>query len=110
MPAVRAADGVMAGTRDAMYAWRAGVTRAVSAPVVEEGRFGVGLSVYLDLGAGSMSASVKGMEKGRKGVIKEVGALHVGVSYESVVSVSEQIAGGLFLGGDDRDVLNDRDM
>lgn len=81
-PVVRAADGVMTHTRDALLAWRAGVTRSVTAPLTDGTSLVQGLSVYLDLGA-----------KAGRAVLKEVAALHVALTYGSAVSVSTQVSG-----------------
>ncbi|KAJ7253712.1 carbohydrate esterase family 9 protein [Mycena haematopus] len=87
--AIKAVDGLLFGTRDALLGYRSGVTSAVTAP---SGGFISGLST-----AFSTVAAHKLVEGA---VIQEIAALHVAVSLSSRVSVSTQIATlrGLLLG------------
>ncbi|KAJ6483842.1 hypothetical protein C8R47DRAFT_1217531 [Mycena vitilis] len=79
---VRAVDGLQFGGRNTLYAYRAGVTTAVVAPM---GRgFLRGLATAFATGAGSA------LEKG--GVVQAETALHVAVNSEMAASVSTQIA------------------
>ncbi|KAK7059701.1 carbohydrate esterase family 9 protein [Favolaschia claudopus] len=78
---IKAADGLMFGTRDALLAYRSGVTSAVTAP---RGGFLSGLSTVF---------STLAPHKLAKGaVIQDVAALHVRVTMNSRVSVSTQLA------------------
>ncbi|KAJ7510409.1 carbohydrate esterase family 9 protein [Mycena galericulata] len=83
---IRAADGLLYGTRDALLAYRAGVTSAVVAPA-SRGAFG-GLGVAFALGAAHK------LERGA--VLQEITAVHMTVkqyfSQFSGPSVSTQIA------------------
>ncbi|KAF8549605.1 composite domain of metallo-dependent hydrolase [Imleria badia] len=79
----RAVDGLMFGTRDALLAYRSGVSTAVTSPI-STGLLG-GLSTYISLGA------KHGLEDGA--VLNEVTAVHVAVLHgEGGPSVSTQIA------------------
>ncbi|KAG5644405.1 hypothetical protein DXG03_008572 [Asterophora parasitica] len=79
---VRAVDGLQFEGRNALLAYRSGVTRAVTAPVA--GGFLAGLSTTIDLGASNA------VERGA--VLQEETALHVSVRMSSGASVSTQIA------------------
>ncbi|KAG5635819.1 hypothetical protein H0H81_010006 [Sphagnurus paluster] len=79
---IRAVDGLQFEGRNALLAYRSGVTRAITAPVSKG--FLSGLSTTIDLGA------VNALEKGA--VLQEETALHVSVSLSLPVSVSTQIA------------------
>ncbi|KDQ28082.1 hypothetical protein PLEOSDRAFT_1077055 [Pleurotus ostreatus PC15] len=80
---VRAVDGLEFGTRDALLAYRAGVTSAVTAPL--------GSGFFSGLGtAFSLSAKHK-LEQGS--IVKEVTGFHIAVRHNSKgPSVSTQIA------------------
>ncbi|KAJ7284617.1 carbohydrate esterase family 9 protein [Mycena rebaudengoi] len=80
---IRAADGLMFGTRDALLAYRAGVTSAITSPTAD----GVisGLGVFFSLGAAHK------LQRGA--IITEATAVHVNVLQSLPgVSVSTQIA------------------
>ncbi|KAF8217750.1 carbohydrate esterase family 9 protein [Mycena galopus ATCC 62051] len=79
---IKAADGLLFATRDALLAYRSGVTSAITAPT--SGGFLAGLSTVF-----STSAAHKLVDGA---VIQEVAALHVKLSLSSVISVSTQIA------------------
>ncbi|KAG5639408.1 hypothetical protein H0H81_002940 [Sphagnurus paluster] len=79
---VRAADGLLFGTRDAYLAYRVGVTSGITAPTHKN--FYSGLGVSFSLGAAHK------LEAGA--VIQEVTAVHVSVRHFSKPSVSTQIA------------------
>ncbi|KAJ7183153.1 carbohydrate esterase family 9 protein [Mycena filopes] len=80
---VRAVDGLLFQTRDALHAYRAGVTSAIVAPT-SYGVFG-GLGVAFSLGAAHK------LERGA--VLQEVTGVHMAVMQSfSVPSVSTQIA------------------
>ncbi|KAJ7454750.1 carbohydrate esterase family 9 protein [Mycena latifolia] len=79
---IRAADGLLFGTRDALLAYRAGVTSAITAPT-SYGPVG-GLGVAFSLGAAHK------LERGA--VVKEVTGVHVAVLQSLAPSVSTQIA------------------
>ncbi|KAF7348547.1 Carbohydrate esterase family 9 protein [Mycena venus] len=87
--AIKAVDGLLFGTRDALLGYRNGVTSAVTAP---SGGFLSGLSTVFSTAAPHKLAD--------GAVIQEVTALHVALSLSSGVSVSTQIATlrGLLLG------------
>ncbi|KAJ7793926.1 hypothetical protein B0H14DRAFT_2392986 [Mycena olivaceomarginata] len=87
--AIKAADGLLFGTRDALLGYRNGVTSAVTAP---KGAFVSGLSTVFSTGAAHKL--VPGA------VVQEIAALHVAVSLSSRIGVSTQIAAlrGLLLG------------
>ncbi|TFK48234.1 composite domain of metallo-dependent hydrolase [Heliocybe sulcata] len=76
--AVRAVDGLQFGTRNALLAYRSGVTTAITAPVP----YG-GVSTAFSLGARHM------LEKGA--VVQERAALHVWIGHAGVPSVSTQV-------------------
>ncbi|KAH9831128.1 uncharacterized protein C8Q71DRAFT_305682 [Rhodofomes roseus] len=78
----RAVDGLQFGTRDALLAYRHGVTVAVSAPI--HSSFLGGLSTAFSLGAPHK------LQKGA--VVQEVTAVHVKLAPEGVPSVSTQVA------------------
>lgn len=80
--AIRAVDGLQFEGRNTLLAYRAGVTRAVTAPIADG--FLAGLSTTFDTGASSA------VEKGA--IIQEETALHLAVSLGLGVSVSTQIA------------------
>ncbi|GJE95461.1 carbohydrate esterase family 9 protein [Phanerochaete sordida] len=79
----KAVDGLMFGTRDALLAYRAGVTIAVS-PVYHDGAFARGLSTAFSLGAATK------LEMGA--VVSDVAALHFAIGHGDVPSVSTEIA------------------
>ncbi|KAI0342081.1 carbohydrate esterase family 9 protein [Trametopsis cervina] len=80
---IRAADGLQFGTRDALLAYRAGVTTAIVSP--KSAGFLSGLSTMFATGANHQ------LEKGA--LIEETAAVHVGVHHSSGgPSVSTQIA------------------
>ncbi|KAJ7054365.1 carbohydrate esterase family 9 protein [Mycena amicta] len=87
---IQAADGLLFGTRDALLAYRSGVTTGITAP--SSGGFLDGLSV-----AFSTSSSHK-LAQGA--LVQTVAALHVTLSLNGRASVSTQIAAlrGLLLG------------
>ncbi|KAI0635342.1 carbohydrate esterase family 9 protein [Trametes polyzona] len=79
---IRAADGLLFGTRDALLAYRSGVTTAITAPV--SSGFLSGLSTAF---------STVGRHKLEDGALhQEIVALHVSISPIGVPSVSTQIA------------------
>ncbi|EJD52321.1 hypothetical protein AURDEDRAFT_111071 [Auricularia subglabra TFB-10046 SS5] len=83
---VRAADGVMFGTRDALLAYRSGVTRAITPPITfgwSAPQFLGGLSATLSFGANHR------LEDGA--LPKAVTALHVNIERGTQWSVSTQI-------------------
>ncbi|KAF8306724.1 hypothetical protein DL93DRAFT_2088555 [Clavulina sp. PMI_390] len=77
----RAADGLLFGTRDALLAYRSGVTYAIAAPLSSgpfrgvSAAFSTSASDKLDVGA----------------LVKESVALHVVLSYQKAASISTQI-------------------
>ncbi|KZT28940.1 carbohydrate esterase family 9 protein [Neolentinus lepideus HHB14362 ss-1] len=80
---VQAIDGLQYATRDALIAYRAGVTTGVSAP--KSAGFLSGLSVAFSTGAGHK------LEQGA--VVQDVAALHVSIRHGGAApSVSTQIA------------------
>ncbi|TFK54416.1 composite domain of metallo-dependent hydrolase [Heliocybe sulcata] len=80
---VQAIDGLQYATRDALIAYRSGVTTAISAP--RSTGFLSGLSVAFSTGAGHK------LEKGA--VVQDVAAVHVSVGHGSAYpSVSTQVA------------------
>ncbi|KAJ3802991.1 carbohydrate esterase family 9 protein [Lentinula aff. detonsa] len=79
---VRAVDGLLFNTRDALYAYRAGVTTGITAPSHYGFSFGLGTAF-------STGASHK-LESGA--VIQEVTALHTSIGFDDTPSVSTQIA------------------
>ncbi|THH17725.1 hypothetical protein EW146_g3143 [Bondarzewia mesenterica] len=79
---IKAVDGLQFATRDALLAYRAGVTTSVTAPL--GGGFLAGLSVSFSLG------SPHKLEKGA--LVQDVVALHVSIHHLSKTSVSTQIA------------------
>ncbi|KIK64860.1 hypothetical protein GYMLUDRAFT_258822 [Collybiopsis luxurians FD-317 M1] len=93
---IRAADGLQFSTRDALLAYRSGVTTGITAPVSEG--FLAGLSTAFDTGAGHKL--VEGA------MVQDEAALHVAVSLTSFVSVSTQIAAlrNLLFGGAEGDL------
>ncbi|KAL1744952.1 hypothetical protein HDZ31DRAFT_37449 [Schizophyllum fasciatum] len=79
----QAVDGLLFGTRDALLAYRHGVTRGIVAPQSNEALVS-GLSVALSLGA---------LNKAEEGAIgQRIAALHVDVSLKAKESVSTQVA------------------
>jgi hypothetical protein len=88
---IKAVDGLLFATRDALLAYRYGVTSAVTAP--SSRGFLAGLSTVF-----STVAANKLVEGA---VIQQIAALHVALSLNSQISVSTQIATlrGLLLGG-----------
>ncbi|OSC98900.1 carbohydrate esterase family 9 protein [Trametes coccinea BRFM310] len=88
---IRAADGLQFGTRDALIAYRSGVTTAITPP--RSNGFLAGLSAAFSTG---------GRHKLEEGaLLQEVGALHVAIHPVGTPSVSTQIAAlrRLLLGG-----------
>ncbi|KAJ6616478.1 carbohydrate esterase family 9 protein [Mycena sp. CBHHK59/15] len=79
---IKAADGLLFGSRDALLAYRSGVTSAITAP--SSSGFLAGLSTVF-----STAAAHKLVDGA---VIQEVAALHVALSLSSGISVSTQIA------------------
>ncbi|KAJ3867935.1 carbohydrate esterase family 9 protein [Lentinula novae-zelandiae] len=79
---VRAVDGLLFDTRDALYAYRAGVTTGITAPSHYGFFFGLGTAF-------STGASHK-LENGA--VVQEVTALHTAIGFDDTPSVSTQIA------------------
>ncbi|KZT66550.1 carbohydrate esterase family 9 protein [Daedalea quercina L-15889] len=78
----RAVDGLQFGSRDAMLAYRHGVTLAVSAPI--HSSFLGGLSAAFSLG------SMHKLEEGA--VVQDIAALHVKLAPQGAPSVSTQVA------------------
>ncbi|KDQ57533.1 hypothetical protein JAAARDRAFT_267221 [Jaapia argillacea MUCL 33604] len=90
---VKAIDGIAFDSRDALLAYRAGVTRAIVAPAANG--FIQGLSAGFSLGSRN--------KLGRGAVIQEIAALHVSLGHgRAFPSVSTQVAAlrRLLLGGD----------
>ncbi|KAJ6572056.1 carbohydrate esterase family 9 protein [Mycena capillaripes] len=87
---IKAVDGLLFATRDALLGYRSGVTSAVTAP--SSRGFLSGLSTVF--------STVTAHKLVDGAVIQEVAALHVGISLSSAISVSTQIAAlrGLLLG------------
>lgn len=79
---VRAVDGLLFDTCDALYAYRAGVTTGITAPSHYGFFFGLGTAF-------STGASHK-LENGA--VVQEVTALHTAIGFDDTPSVSTQIA------------------
>ncbi|KAF8973201.1 carbohydrate esterase family 9 protein [Flammula alnicola] len=79
---IRAIDGLQYGTRDALLAYRSGVTLAVTAP--SHRRFFSGLGAAFSLGASHK------LEDGA--VVQEITAMHISIRHFSKPSVSTQIA------------------
>ncbi|KAJ3745366.1 carbohydrate esterase family 9 protein [Lentinula detonsa] len=79
---IRAADGLQYGSRDALMAYRSGVTTAITAP--EHGQCFFGLGTYFSTGASHK------LELGA--LPQEITALHTAVTYNAASSVSIQIA------------------
>jgi hypothetical protein len=79
---IKASDGLLFATRDALLAYRNGVTSAVTAP--SSRGFLAGLSAVFSTAAANKLVD--------GAVIQEVAALHVALSLSSVISVSTQIA------------------
>ncbi|KAJ7322932.1 carbohydrate esterase family 9 protein [Mycena albidolilacea] len=79
---IKAADGLLFATRDALLAYRHGVTTAVTAPT--SGGFLAGLSTVFSTAAAHKLAD--------GAVVQEVAALHVRLSLSFGISVSTQIA------------------
>ncbi|KAF9529384.1 carbohydrate esterase family 9 protein [Crepidotus variabilis] len=79
---IRATDGLQFASRDALLAYRVGVTSAVTAPV-STGFYG-GLSVAFSTGASHK------LEKGA--IIQEVTAVHIALNRQNKYSVSTQFA------------------
>ncbi|KAI0825194.1 carbohydrate esterase family 9 protein [Trametes gibbosa] len=88
---VRAADGLQFGTRDALLAYRSGVTTGIVAP--QSSGFLAGLNAAFSTGARHK------LEPGA--LVQEVGGLHVAIHPVGTPSVSTQIAAlrRLLLGG-----------
>ncbi|KAL5535942.1 hypothetical protein ACEPAF_4036 [Sanghuangporus sanghuang] len=81
-PVVRAADGLLFATRNALLAYRAGVTSAITAPA--SSGFFAGLSAHFSTGAPLKTTP--------GAVIQEVAALHFSIGSVGQPSVSTQIA------------------
>ncbi|KAF8893823.1 carbohydrate esterase family 9 protein [Infundibulicybe gibba] len=80
---VRAADGLMYGSRDALLAYRAGVTTAITAPSHQ--KFYAGLGAFFSLGASQK------LENGA--LIQDVTSVHVSIKHLSETpSISTQVA------------------
>ncbi|KAI8995511.1 carbohydrate esterase family 9 protein [Trametes punicea] len=79
---VHAADGLQFGTRDALYAYRSGVTTGIVAP--QTNGFLAGLNVAFS------TASRHKLDQGA--VVQETGGLHVSIHHRGKPSVSTQIA------------------
>ncbi|KAJ7255306.1 carbohydrate esterase family 9 protein [Mycena rebaudengoi] len=88
---IKAVDGLLFATRDALLAYRYGVTSAVTAP--SSRGFLAGLSTVF--------STVTANKLVEGAVIQQIAALHVALSLNSYISVSTQIATlrGLLLGG-----------
>ncbi|KAJ7484418.1 carbohydrate esterase family 9 protein [Mycena latifolia] len=93
---IKAVDGLLFATRDALLGYRSGVTSAVTAP--SSRGFLSGLSTVFS------TAPAHKLVDGA--VLQEVAALHVALSLSSVISVSTQIATlrGLLLGEGEGDL------
>ncbi|KAF8897044.1 carbohydrate esterase family 9 protein [Gymnopilus junonius] len=93
---IRAVDGLEYGTRDALLAYRSGVTIAVTAP--SHNRFFGGLGTSFSLGASHK------LEEGA--IVQAVTAVHMSIRHSSKLSVSTQIAAlrRLLLGSHEGDV------
>ncbi|KAJ6491356.1 carbohydrate esterase family 9 protein [Mycena vitilis] len=87
---IKAADGLLFATRDALLGYRNGVTSAVTSPT----------SYGFLSGLSTVFSTVARHKLADGAVIQEAAALHVGLSLSSAVSVSTQIATlrGLLLG------------
>ncbi|KAL5519409.1 hypothetical protein ACEPAH_1092 [Sanghuangporus vaninii] len=81
-PVIRAADGLLFATRNALLAYRAGVTSAITAPA--SNGFFAGLSAHFSTGAPLKTTP--------GAVIQEVTALHFSIGSVGQPSVSTQIA------------------
>ncbi|KAI0670026.1 carbohydrate esterase family 9 protein [Trametes maxima] len=79
---VRAADGLLYGTRDALYAYRYGVTTGIVAP--QTSGFLAGLNTAFS------TAARHRLEKGA--LVQEAGGLHIAIHPTGTPSVSTQIA------------------
>ncbi|KAG9313485.1 hypothetical protein JVU11DRAFT_5810 [Chiua virens] len=80
---IRAVDGLMFGTRDALHAYRSGISTAITSPI-SSGLLG-GLSTHFSLGAKHKLE--------RQAVLSEVTAVHVAVLHRNGgPSISTQIA------------------
>ncbi|EMD37398.1 hypothetical protein CERSUDRAFT_114069 [Gelatoporia subvermispora B] len=79
---VRAVDGLQFGTRDALLAYRSGVTTAITAPKSVDFLSGMGTAF-------STGAAHK-LEKGA--VVQDVTAFHIGIHHSGQASVSTKIA------------------
>ncbi|KAF8590874.1 hypothetical protein K439DRAFT_1627298 [Ramaria rubella] len=81
---IKAADGLEFGTRDALLAYRSGVTAAISAPEHS--------GVFAGLGSLFSAGATNKLERGA--VIQETTALHVSIGHSpgGIPSVSTQIA------------------
>lgn len=79
---IRAVDGLLFSTRDALIAYRSGVTTGVTAP--DSSGFLAGLSTAFNTGASHKLID--------GAVLQDDVALHVAISLSSSVSVSTQIA------------------
>ncbi|KIY71223.1 carbohydrate esterase family 9 protein [Cylindrobasidium torrendii FP15055 ss-10] len=79
---VRAVDGLQFSTRDALIAYRYGVTHAITAPV--------SYGFFSGLGTAFATGVSNKLQKGA--ILKEVTAVHVSVSPGDSTSVSTQIA------------------
>ncbi|KIJ61513.1 hypothetical protein HYDPIDRAFT_31124 [Hydnomerulius pinastri MD-312] len=79
---IHAVDGLMFETRDALLAYRAGVSTSVTAPI-SEGLL-AGLATHFSLGAKHQLE--------REAVLQDVTAVHVAIQHSGGASVSTQIA------------------
>ncbi|EPS99813.1 hypothetical protein FOMPIDRAFT_1060582 [Fomitopsis schrenkii] len=79
---IRAVDGLSFGTRDALLAYRAGVTKGISAPAHR--------GFYAGLGTTFFTGATNRLDKGA--IIQETTAVHITVRPELSVSVSTQVA------------------
>ncbi|KAH8080279.1 carbohydrate esterase family 9 protein [Cristinia sonorae] len=81
-PVIRAADGLQFTTRNALLAYRAGVTTAITAP--QTSGILAGLSVAFSTGA---------EHKLKEGaIVQDIVAVHVSIHHQGVPSISTQIA------------------
>ncbi|KAJ6625571.1 hypothetical protein B0H10DRAFT_2001975 [Mycena sp. CBHHK59/15] len=87
---IKASDGLLFGSRDALLAYRHGITSAITAP--RSYGFLAGLSTVFSMAAAHKLAD--------GAVVQDVAALHVAITLSSGVSVSTQISAlrGLLLG------------
>ncbi|KAJ4473612.1 carbohydrate esterase family 9 protein [Lentinula aciculospora] len=79
---IRAADGLQYGSRDALMAYRSGVTTAITAP--EHNQFFFGLGTCFSTGASHKLEP--------NALPQEITALHTAITYNAASSVSTQIS------------------